>query len=45
MRLSRTWGTRRAKAKLRWGQRLSGIDPDSRAGALSLMCVAVRTDA
>lgn len=32
----------RAKAKLRWGQRLSGINPDSRAGALSLMCVAVR---
>ena len=34
--------TGRSPAKLRWGQRLSGIDPDSRAGALSLMCVAVR---
>ena len=33
----------RARAKLRWGQRLSGINPDSRAGALSLMCAAVRT--
>ena len=32
----------RAADKLRWGQKLSGIDPDSRAGALSLMCVAVR---
>ncbi len=31
----------RAAGKLRWGQKLSGIDPDSRAGALSLMCVAV----
>jgi ubiquinone/menaquinone biosynthesis C-methylase UbiE len=32
----------RAKGKLRWGQRLSGIDPDSRAGALSLMCVGIK---
>jgi ubiquinone/menaquinone biosynthesis C-methylase UbiE len=32
----------RAVSKLRWGQWLSGIDPDSREAALSLMCVAVR---
>lgn len=31
-----------AANKLRWGQRLSGIDSDSAAGALSLMVVAVR---
>lgn len=37
----RTMG--RAGLKYRIGQRLSGIDPNSAQGALSLMCVAVRT--
>jgi SAM-dependent methyltransferase len=32
----------RSSFKYRLGQRLSGIDPDSPEGALSLMCVAVR---
>jgi SAM-dependent methyltransferase len=32
----------RSRLKYRIGQRLSGIDPDSVGGALSLMCVAVR---
>lgn len=31
-----------AADKLRWGQKLSGIDPDTAEGALSLMIVAVR---
>jgi hypothetical protein len=30
----------RAASKIRWAQRLSGIDPDSSAAALSLMIVA-----
>lgn len=34
----------RAKAKLRWGQRVSGIDPNSKEGALSLMVRAVKMD-
>jgi SAM-dependent methyltransferase len=32
----------RSRLKYRIGQRLSGIDPDSDRGALSLMCVAIR---
>src|SRR5882762_7880140 len=32
----------RSKFKYRMGQILSGIDPDSTEGALSLMCIAVR---
>jgi len=32
--------TGRAASKIRWAQRLSGIDPDSNAAALSLMIVA-----
>jgi ubiquinone/menaquinone biosynthesis C-methylase UbiE len=32
--------TGRAASKIRWAQRLSGIDPDSSAAALSLMIVA-----
>ena len=32
----------RSKFKYRMGQILSGIDPDSSEGALSLMCVAIR---
>jgi len=32
----------RSKSKYRIGQMLSGIDPDSIEGALSLMCIAVR---
>jgi hypothetical protein len=39
--------TGRAASKIRWAQRLSGIDPDSSAAALSLMIVArksVRSD-
>lgn len=38
--LNRVMG--RANLKYRIGQRLSGIDPNSPGGALSLMCVAVR---
>jgi ubiquinone/menaquinone biosynthesis C-methylase UbiE len=34
--------TGRAASKIRWGQRLSWIDPDSNAAALSLMIVARR---
>jgi SAM-dependent methyltransferase len=34
----------RSKSKYRMGQILSGIDPDSIEGALSLMCIAVRGD-
>jgi len=33
----------RASLKMRVGQILSGIDPNSKAAALSLMCRAVRT--
>jgi hypothetical protein len=32
----------RAKRSWRWLQRLSGIDPDTADGALSLMCIATR---
>jgi SAM-dependent methyltransferase len=35
----------RSSLKYRLGQRLSGIDPNSTAGALSLMCIAVRGNA
>jgi hypothetical protein len=35
----------RAPLKMRLVQRLSGINPDTDAGALSLLCVARRRDA
>lgn len=35
--------TGRSSRKYRWGQRLSGINPDTSEGALSLMCVARRS--
>ena len=38
--LSGQWG--RSEKKFRIAQRLSGADPDSRASALSIMCVATR---